>query len=108
MKELRLYFEPKENVNVNHNAMFKHYADNYLADFLDAGLHYGGFISMNIMEKVGSKLEPVYQYIIQDYNADCDEDDIALYVQNNPMKGYYVHVYTKHGNNNLKHSVVYG
>ncbi len=105
MKELRLFFEPKPGTKITTNNMFKHYAGNYLADL---NIHYGGYISMNALEKVGEVLEPVYQYIARFTGHTDNSKEIQEYLARNPMEGYYVHAYTKTGNENLTHTKVYG
>ena len=101
IKEIRLLFEPKKGTCVNHSAMFKHYADNYLSE---TAMQFGGHISMNVVDKVGNTLEPVWQYLLK--CTDETANNIRHYVAMNPMEGYYVHVYTKEDNENSKHMMV--
>lgn len=88
-KTLRLCFEPKKQVNVNHNAMFRHYAENYLSGF---NIEWGGIIAIDATQKVEGKLEPLYQYLIWEASTAC-RDYLLEYLDRNPMDGYYVHVF---------------
>lgn len=86
---LRLLFEPQERMEINKISVFEFYGGNYLSNF-DA--EFGGFISMNSLEKVGSRFEPVWQFLIRDHNPDLKEE-LFTYLNNNPLNGYHIHVY---------------
>jgi len=106
MKEIRLLFEPKEGTNVNHNEMFRHYASSWLDGFDEA--RYGGHISMDLGDKVGDIMEPVYQFIF-DEPTDACYTYLDEYITRNPLCGYYVHMYTRYPKDGeSKHAKVYG
>lgn len=88
-KTLRLCFEPKLRVNVNHDDMFRHYAENYLSGF---DIEWGGIIAADATRKVEGKFEPLYQYLIWEASEVC-RNYLLEYLERNPMCGYYVHVY---------------
>ena len=96
MTLLRLFFEPDPNVNVNHSDMFQHYAENYLAGF---DVEFGGFISMDLTEKIHGRFEPVWQYIIRNSTV-ATENYLKEYLRRNPMDGYAIHIYKKKPNQN--------
>lgn len=102
MREIRLFFEPKKGTCVNHSKMFKHYVENYLADFEG---EYGGSISMKIRDKVLGAFEPVYQYIIREPTHTCI-NYLQEYIRRNPIEGYYVHLYIKEPNENSEYQGV--
>lgn len=102
MNDIRLYFEPKQGVCVNHSPMFKHYADNYLSDFV---FKFAGHVNMNLMDKVESNLEPVYQYITEELSHTVN--DVIRYIGDNPMEGYHIHVYYHDRGNNKNPEKVY-
>ena len=92
--EIRLFFEAKP------------YTDNTYDEFkaLTAGafseeFEYGGYISMNALEKVFGAFEPVYQMICRNPSNDVIK---AVKTTIEPPAGYVVHVYTKKRNQNSK------
>ena len=104
MEQIRLFFEPKKGTNVNHSEMFKYYINNYLDGFNG---YYSGFIAMDAGEKVIGEFEPVYQYIIDDPSDACSAY-LMEYLERNPLAGYYVHIYNKNVNKNLKNIKYFG
>lgn len=97
---IRLIFEPEPDVNVNHDRMFDFYSENYLSDF---NTKWGGYIVMDNFTKKHFKQEPCYQrYIPSSQGTQKMLDDIITYLNNNPMAGYYTHVYFSNGGNEQK------
>jgi len=86
-------FEPHRDVVINDRNLFKHYAENYLEDF---PVKWGGTVSMTQMEKKTNRLEPLWQFLIQDEANRC-KDELINYLDENPMEGYWVHVYEEEG-----------
>lgn len=89
--EVRLFFEPKDGICVNHTDMFRHYVLNWLSDF---DVDFGGYIAMNALDKKIDSLEPVYQVIMHEPSVE-EYDGLADYVENNPLIGYEVHWYER-------------
>jgi len=85
---IRLMFEPEPNVNINNNETFRHYGENYLADF---PAEYAGFVMLDATQSKYDRKEPLYQFIIEKAN-DRIIQQIKDYIQKNPMHGYYTHI----------------
>jgi|LauGreDrversion2_6_1035139.scaffolds.fasta_scaffold18940_2 hypothetical protein len=91
---IRLVFEPHEDVKINNNKTFRHYAENYLSEF---PAEYGGFIMLDINETYYQRNEPLYQFLMHQ-GDDSILTDLLKYLQNNPMHGYHTHVYVNEKN----------
>jgi len=99
MSTVRLLFEPQPGTCVNHATMFEHYASNYLSDF---NFSFGGHISMDLMDKVGDAMEPVWQFIDNDVST-VTMVKLDEYLKRNPMEGYHVHLYNQEPGKNAQH-----
>lgn len=89
MTKLRLMFEPHEDVNINDAKLFRHYAENYLEDFHP---DWGGSAMMSETKKIEGRLEPVWQVLIRE-SKEVEKSALLAYLDENPMEGYWVHVF---------------
>lgn len=94
---LRIFFEPNEGIRIDDIKVFEFYGGNYLSDF---DVRFGGYISMDVLEKVHGRFEPVWQFIMDDVTED-KKLDLLEYVSHDPMKGYHTHIYQDHSDKKL-------
>ena len=95
---IRICFEPHTEMEINDAGVFRYYAENYLSDF---DVVFGGCYSMDAGKKKLQRLEPVWQFLTtwQIYS----ETDVAMllhYFDDNPLNGYYIHVFEDACNEN--------
>ncbi len=93
MTRLRMMFEPHTDVIINDSELFKHYAQNYFEGF---PVVWGGSVSMSQNDKNSERLEPVWQFLIRE-GGERYKENLLSYLDNNPMEGYWVHVYEESG-----------
>ena len=97
-KFLRIMFEPRKDVNVNHDEMFKHYVMNYLEGF---DTEWAGAVAFDYNRKKAEKPtgEPLYQVLIRNHTY-AAKMYLLEYIKRNPLCGYYIHVNEKNRNYN--------
>lgn len=89
--DLRLCFENKAGVSIDDEAVFQHYAFNYLSGF---PVEWAGIVSLGHRERLTANMQPLWQVRIADASIAC-RDYLCEYLARNPMCGYYVHVFEK-------------
>ena len=87
---IRVLFESIGNFNINESDVFEKYTENYLNEF---NAEFSGYIVMNANKLKLEKLEPLWQYIINDVAVQINT--VEEYIQKNPVKGYKIHLGTK-------------
>jgi len=95
---LRICFEPHEKMEINDAGVFRYYAENYLSDF---DVEFGGCYAMDAGKKKLQRLEPVWQFLTT-WQIYGDSDLVSLlgYFDENPLNGYYIHVFESVYNGN--------